>query len=99
MAPPRCSLKGTLFVIRIRLLASCLADPTGIKFRGYEVDVSEEQAAPLLATGQWERVAPPAPAEPEAPEMPEPPETGDWTTTPEAAAVPSRKPKREYRRK
>ncbi len=49
-------------MIRLRLLANCLADPSGIKFRGYEVDVDEERAKPLLATRQWEVVQPPPPA-------------------------------------
>jgi len=57
-------------VVRIRLVANCLADPSGIRFKGYEVDVAEEQAAVLVATGQWERVGgtpesrEPAPAAP-----------------------------------
>jgi hypothetical protein len=76
-------------MVRIQLIANCLADPSGIKFKGYEVDVTEEKAAPLLATGQWKRVAPPAPE----PTEPEAPESGEWT------GEPVTKPKREYRGK
>ena len=55
--------------VRIRLTASCLADPSGIKFRGYEVDVPEEQAAVMVSIGQWEYVGgpPPKAAPPPAP--------------------------------
>lgn len=52
---------------RIRLLASCLADPSGIKFRGHEVEMPDDQAAVMVATGQWEYVAAPAEANPETP--------------------------------
>ena len=52
-------------MVRIRLLASCLAGPTGpAKFRGYERDASEQEAALLVATHQWAIVQPPKPEPP-----------------------------------
>ena len=46
-------------MVRIRLVASCLADPTGIKFAGYEVEMTDDAAAAMVATGQWQYVAAP----------------------------------------
>lgn len=74
---------------RIRLLASCLADPSGIKFRGHEVEMPDDQAAVMVATGQWEYVAPPE----TNPEVPPPPIAGP---TPRPPFKPSR---REFRKR
>jgi len=78
-------------MVRIRLLINCLAGPGGIHFKGYEVDVSEEQAEPMVATHQWEYVQPPP--KPPVQEQPEK-ETGEWTTD---VPRPVRS-KREFRR-
>jgi hypothetical protein len=81
-------------MVRIRLLTSCLADPSGIKFRGHEVEVSEEKAEIMVASRQWEIVS--APPAKEAPAVAEAAETGDWTPDPPPAKP---KPKREYRKR
>ena len=80
-------------MIRIRLLANCLADPTGIKFRGYEVEVPEEQAALLVASGQWARVQPPPP--PRATAAAADPDA-EWTSE-AAAAIAAAATRREFR--
>jgi hypothetical protein len=45
---------------RVRLVSSCLASPDGIFFRGHEVERDDDQAAAMVATGQWQYVTPPA---------------------------------------
>jgi len=80
-------------MVRIVLASNCLASPKGIFFRGYETEVAEEEAAMLVATGQWKRVAPPSPA-PAPANTPAKPEPTDAALTSEPPA----KPKREYRR-
>lgn len=65
-------------MVRIRLLASCLAGPSGIIFRGHEIEADERKASLLVATGQWEQVAPPVATVSDD----EGPETGEWTGEP-----------------
>ena len=76
---------------RIRLLASCLADPSGIKFRGHEVEMPDDQASVMVATGQWEYVAPPS-AKTNS-EIPDPPIAGP------SPRPPFQPPRREYRKR
>jgi hypothetical protein len=77
---------------RIRLLANCMAGPTGCKFRGYERDADDATAAVLVATHQWEIVQPPNP-EPGDARTARP--DADWTEdTPAAIAADGSKAKR-----
>jgi hypothetical protein len=41
------------------ILRAILADPTGIHFPGWEIDVDDDVAATLVATGSWSYVCPP----------------------------------------
>ena len=41
------------------VLRAILADPTGVHFPGWEVDVEDDVARTLTATGSWSYVNPP----------------------------------------
>ena len=86
---------------RLRMLTNVLALPGEIRFRGYERDFDEAEAATLLATRQWELVKPPEP-EPAGDEPTAKPDA-EWTDDTAAAVAAARgkarKPKEEIRNK
>lgn len=83
--------------MRLRLKASCRAKPgQPVRNRGWECDFSEQEAAILLATHQWELIQPPADppghpvaglAESTVSAESRPAETGEWTDDTAAAAA------------